>query len=107
MGALALVDVLALMGILASPLLFFASILFFDSPGSESNPWMWGMVFGIWSYPVTAGVGGIMGLKAYKAGNARRLYWWTLCSTSSAALIAVSFLLLNILCKGQFSCQSV
>ena len=104
-GGLALVNVLALVGILASPLLYFASIFFFDSPASSNNPLLWGAVLGIWSYPVTAGLGGIMGLKAWKAGNVRPLVLWTLCSISSPALFGICWLLLSLLCNGQFACS--
>ena len=103
-GGLALVNVLALAGILASPFLYFASIFFFDSPASSNNPLLWGMALGIWSYPVTAGLGGVMGLKAWKAGNERSLFLWTLCSISSLAFLAVCWLLLSVLCNGQFAC---
>lgn len=102
---LALVNVLALAGILASPLLLFASIFFFDNPASANNPLQWGLVAGIWSYPITAGVGGIMGLQAYKLGQSRHLFWWTLCSISSIALIVVCWLSISVFCNGQFACR--
>ena len=105
MLALAVIDVLALVGILASPLLYFASIFLFDNPTPESLPLIYGMALALWSYPVTAGLGGVMGLRAYKARNLRRQLWWTLCAISSVLLIAVAVLLLNALCDGHFSCR--
>jgi hypothetical protein len=105
MFALAAVNVLALIGILASPLLFYVSLFLFDNPTAGSEPVILGMALVLWSYPVTAGIGGVMALRAYKVRDGKRLLWWTLCSISSVIAIAGSILILMTFCNGQFNCS--
>jgi len=78
-------NVVPVVGLAAAPLLCMMTPFLFDSPDSVRNPFVYGMALAVWSYPVTAGVGGFLALRAYRAGDARRLLRWTLCAYSSVA----------------------
>ncbi len=85
---LAAANVIPLIGVLATPLLFFVSLFFFDSPGSTRDPLVICMALSVWSYPFTAGLGGYRALRAYRAGDLHGMAMWTFCTYSSIALFA-------------------
>lgn len=93
---LAVLNVIPLLGVLASPLLIFVSFFFFDSPGATRNPLVFALALAVWSYPVTAGLGGFRALKAYGAGDLHGMSRWTCCTYSSVGAIVAIYALLAI-----------
>lgn len=78
-------NVFPVLGLVAAPLLCMMTPFLFDSPDSVKNPFVYGMALAVWSYPLTAGFGGVLAVKAYRAGDLHRLWKWTLCAYSSIA----------------------
>jgi hypothetical protein len=94
---------LALIGLLASPVGLFASMFLFDAPGSF-NPVVIALALGLWSFPVTAAMGGINGIRGWRARNLRSALGWTALAYSSVLLLAIALWLLEAVCGGKFQC---
>ena len=80
--ALFLLDILALIGVLGSPIVLFVSFFLNDSP--NANPALVGylqLIF--WLFPITAALGGVMGLVAARSRNIRQMAMWTVVAYSS------------------------
>ncbi len=83
---LLIANVIVLIGLLATPMLWFLSGFLFDDPRSTRNPLVIGMALALWTYPITAGLGGYLALKSHKAGDLRKMLLWSLCAYSSIGL---------------------
>lgn len=95
---------LALLGLLASPVGLFASFFLFDAPGSF-NPVVIALALSLWSFPVTAIIGGMNGIGSWRARNLRSALGWTALAYSSVVLFAIAYWLLETLCDGKFQCS--
>lgn len=95
---------LALVGLIASPVGLFASLFLFDAPGSL-NPIVIALALALWSFPVTALVGGINGIRSSRAGNLRSALGWTAFAYSSVVLLGIALWLLEAICDGRFQCS--
>ena len=87
--ALFILDIFALVSLLATPFVLFASLFLNDSP--HANQVVVGLLLIIfWSFPLTAALGGIRGLAASKTRDIRRMAIWTAIAYSSpVALVLV------------------
>jgi hypothetical protein len=78
--------------------------MFFDAPGSM-NPITIGVVAAIWSYPLTAAVGGLEGIKSWRAKDLKSTLKWTALAYSSVVFFGIMFFLSMTVCDGKFTCK--
>ena len=95
--------ILALGSLIVAPVGFFVSMFIYDSP--LSGGFITGAIaWSIWTFPVTASLGGIKGLNSCKAHNLTRAVVWTMVAWISQLVFGVSLALLQLLCNGKFQC---
>lgn len=82
-------NVVALLGLVAAPLMVLMTGFLFDAPGSVHNPLVWALAASVWSYPFTVGIGGLRALWAYRRGDVDSLPFWTCVTYSSLAAFLV------------------
>ncbi|WP_028109141.1 hypothetical protein, partial [Ferrimonas futtsuensis] len=101
---LALVNVLAVTGLLAWPVGMYATIFMFDAPGSMSNPITILLALSTIFYPAPVIIGN-MAFWANKANNSPyELSKMTMLSASGYLVIIISTVLLNVICAGMYGC---
>jgi hypothetical protein len=95
--------ILALVSLVAAPIGLFASLFIYDSPHA-GGVITGAMALSIWTFPLTALIGGLKGLKSVKAGREHSAIGWTTLAWMSQLVFVVSLLLSMSLCKGSFEC---
>ena len=95
--------ILALASLVVAPLGLFASLFIYDSPHAG------GIITGVsalslWTFPVTASIGGIKGLRSCKAHNVRMAVIWTMLAWVSQIVFCIALVLSQVLCNGSSEC---
>ena len=86
------------------------SVMLFDAPGSENNPWIWGMIYSMAATPVLSALvtipGSIYGLWRESRRPLRRRTIWLLAALPAVGgvMLAVCWVALAVFCDGQLSC---
>ncbi len=73
---LLVLDILALVSLLATPVVLFVSMFANDSPNANQFL-VWTVLLILWTFPLTAATGGVMGLLAARTRNIRKMAIWT------------------------------
>ncbi|MEM8559599.1 MAG: hypothetical protein AAGG50_17400 [Bacteroidota bacterium] len=101
---LAIVNVLAVLGVLVWPILALSTAMMFDAPGSERNPITQMLALSILTYPIWPIVGNVLFWLKRSSAPTGWLVAFTAVSLLGYALIVGLFVLLDIVCDGNFAC---
>ncbi|MEM8599914.1 MAG: hypothetical protein AAGF99_08335 [Bacteroidota bacterium] len=101
---LAIVNVLAAAGVLLWPMLALSTAMMFDAPGSERNPITRLLALSILTYPIWPVLGNILFWIKRSSAPTGWLVGFTVVSLLGYMLIVGLFVLLDIVCDGNFAC---
>ena len=90
--------------VLAWPLLAFMSLFTFDAPGSEKNSILLSLVAIALGYPLLYGFSAVMAIKHLKLSNGLQALIYSSLPILAFALFGLLLWLLEVKCKGNFSC---
>jgi hypothetical protein len=82
-----------------------ASFFVFDAPGSEKNPYLLTMVWGIWLFPVTCAVAIAAGWIVYAMKQLKLARLVFLLPAVDFVVFLVGFTLVSTVCHGDFVCK--
>lgn len=81
------------------------SVMIFDSPGSENNPYVWGAFWSAVALPFTCLGSVIVSLRIlFKSSNYKKALWVSLTPCIVIGIFGICLLLIQIYCQGSFSC---
>ncbi|MBK9758189.1 MAG: hypothetical protein IPO88_32675 [Nannocystis sp.] len=81
------------------------SPMMFDAPGSEAAIYPWLIVGSLLLYPLLALVGLILAWIAYGRSDHRRAFVMLTLPLAGVAMVAGAFVLLELVCSGNFACK--